>query len=116
MDYVIRKFLFSRSRCHSNCVSCGSDVFPCHARTVLYLMSVRNCEDESRILHDVNRNTIMSSRDSVKYWYVASKRIEGKGKYEAYLYAKWSTGKRLSSKEAGGESNFQKVPKGMPWA
>ncbi|KRX65024.1 hypothetical protein T09_12778 [Trichinella sp. T9] len=56
----------------SNCVSYAPDVFPCHARTILYLMSVRNCEDESRILHDVHRNTIMSSRDSVKYWYVAS--------------------------------------------
>ncbi|KRX12378.1 hypothetical protein T07_12839 [Trichinella nelsoni] len=31
MDYVIRK-LFSRSRWHSNYVSYGSDVFPCHAR------------------------------------------------------------------------------------
>ncbi|KRZ48439.1 hypothetical protein T02_3892 [Trichinella nativa] len=45
-------------------------------------MSVRNCEDDSRILHDVHRNT-------------------GKGQYEAYLYAEWSTGKRLSSEVSG---------------
>ncbi|KRZ65675.1 hypothetical protein T08_1174, partial [Trichinella sp. T8] len=58
------------------------------------------------------------------------RRTEGKGKYEAYLYAKWSTGKRLSSKVSGEQvslelqnsrrqevnQNFQKVPKGMPWA
>ncbi|KRY06239.1 hypothetical protein T12_144 [Trichinella patagoniensis] len=51
MDYVIiRKFLFSRSRCHSQIV------FP----TVLMFFlvtQVRNCEDESRILNDLHRIT-----------------------------------------------------------
>ncbi|KRZ82444.1 hypothetical protein T08_5348 [Trichinella sp. T8] len=62
--------------------------------------TVRNCEDESRILHDVHRNTIMSSKDSsgsgcikviatngLQQTEVSQRR--GKGKYEAYLYAEW---------------------------
>ncbi|KRZ93705.1 hypothetical protein T08_1490 [Trichinella sp. T8] len=47
MDYVIRKFLFNRSRCHSQIA------FP----TVLMFFlvtQVRNCEDESRILNDLH--------------------------------------------------------------
>ncbi|KRY49431.1 hypothetical protein T03_17649 [Trichinella britovi] len=50
MYYVIRKFLFSRSRWHSQIA------FP----TVLMFFlvtQVRNCEDESRILNDLHRIT-----------------------------------------------------------
>ncbi|KRY16503.1 hypothetical protein T01_4118 [Trichinella spiralis] len=39
MDYVIRKFLFSRSRWHSQIAFL----------TVFFVTQVRNCEDESRI-------------------------------------------------------------------
>ncbi|KRX34910.1 hypothetical protein T05_6012 [Trichinella murrelli] len=41
----------------SNCVSNGTDVFPCHA---MFHVSVRNCEDDSRILNDLHRITIMA--------------------------------------------------------
>ncbi|KRX12369.1 hypothetical protein T07_4887 [Trichinella nelsoni] len=50
MDYVIRKFLFSRSRWHSQIA------FP----TVLMFFLVtqaRKCEDESGILNDLHRKT-----------------------------------------------------------
>ncbi|KRX58240.1 hypothetical protein T06_10958 [Trichinella sp. T6] len=50
MDYVIRKFSFSRSRWHCQIA------FP----TVLMFFlvtQVRNCEDESRILNDLHRIT-----------------------------------------------------------
>ncbi|KRX34192.1 hypothetical protein T05_12429 [Trichinella murrelli] len=40
----------------SNCVSYAPDVFPCHARSFVFKVLVRNCEDESLILHDVHRN------------------------------------------------------------
>ncbi|XP_003368820.1 hypothetical protein Tsp_14583, partial [Trichinella spiralis] len=54
---------------------------------IVFNVLVRNCEDESRILNDLHRITYLlcccysssitfynmaSSRDSVKYWYVAS--------------------------------------------
>ncbi|KRZ48541.1 hypothetical protein T02_3674 [Trichinella nativa] len=58
MDYVIRKF-FSHSRCHSQIA------FP----TVLMFFlvtQVHNCEDESRILNDLHRITIKSSRVLVR--------------------------------------------------
>ncbi|KRY44738.1 hypothetical protein T03_6457 [Trichinella britovi] len=52
---------------------------------------VRNYEDESRILHDVHRNTIMSSKDSKNILELSRLKCQrrGKGKYEAYLYAEW---------------------------
>ncbi|KRX33365.1 hypothetical protein T05_5824 [Trichinella murrelli] len=70
----------------SNCVSYAPDVFSCHARSFVFKVLVRNCEDESRILHDVHRNTIMSSRDA------------------GVTHAEWSPGKRISSEEAGGNA------------
>ncbi|XP_003381147.1 hypothetical protein Tsp_07718 [Trichinella spiralis] len=41
---------------------------------IVFNVLVRNCEDESRILNDLHRIT---SRDSVKYWYVASRECPG---------------------------------------
>ncbi|KRX24023.1 hypothetical protein T07_3268 [Trichinella nelsoni] len=53
MDYVIRKFLFSRSRCHSQIVSYGSDVFSCHARRIVFNVLERNCEDEPHLNYGI---------------------------------------------------------------
>ncbi|KRX37138.1 hypothetical protein T05_4836 [Trichinella murrelli] len=50
MDYVIRKFLFSRSRWHSQIA------FPTFLMFFL-VTQVHNCEDESRILNDLYRIT-----------------------------------------------------------
>ncbi|KRX12764.1 hypothetical protein T07_6397 [Trichinella nelsoni] len=64
IDYVIRKFSFTRSRWHSNCVSYGSDVFPCHAsreRKVL-ARSIKLVPFANRVRMDVKAFT---SRPSV---------------------------------------------------
>ncbi|KRX51582.1 hypothetical protein T09_1226 [Trichinella sp. T9] len=52
MDYVIRKFVWSQPMTLSNCVSYGSDVFPCHARELKVLVrsikvdKVMQCDSE----------------------------------------------------------------------
>ncbi|KRY51802.1 hypothetical protein T03_2892 [Trichinella britovi] len=57
MDYVIiRKFLFSRSRCHSQIA------FP---MVLMFVTQVHNCEDESRILISIEYRKIMACLSSL---------------------------------------------------
>ncbi|KRX64088.1 hypothetical protein T09_14481 [Trichinella sp. T9] len=49
--------LITNSQRRNSILSYGSDVFPCHARRMVFNVLVRSCEDESRILNDVHRIT-----------------------------------------------------------
>ncbi|KRX64333.1 hypothetical protein T09_2701, partial [Trichinella sp. T9] len=92
MDYVIiRKFMLSRSRCHSQIAFPMVLMFFLVTQELYnYMYSiciVHNCEDESRILISIEYRNYSSSItymnhgmfvfvDGVKYWYVASRWIK----------------------------------------